>query len=212
MNTPEEIRKELDPYATTIHVMRHGPTKWNLQRRIQGNVDTHIVEERIESYLQGIGIETLPRPDLIVITGFQRTRETAERLCASRHWSDIPLVVKEKLNERKWGIFEGKTHAEIVEILSRDEENLSRYPDLRSLSDLSPILDAPGFKVEGAESMDEVKARVEPAFLHLREELPGKKLLVIAHAGVLISLGLDHHIINHRIIRKDAKGLRIDKP
>jgi broad specificity phosphatase PhoE len=51
-------------------------------------------------------------------------------------------------------------------------------------------------KSKGSESMDEVAARVTPALLSLRDEYPGKRILVVVHAGVMISQGLDHRVIN----------------
>jgi broad specificity phosphatase PhoE len=74
------------------------------------------------------------------------------------------------------------------------------------MDNLGPIIDAPGFKVDGSESMDEVAARVSPALLSLRDEFPGEILLLISHAGVMISQGLDHRVINQVDVRKDQAG------
>lgn len=200
-NSEKPGDKEKDPQAVTLWVMRHAPTTWNLEKRVQGNVDTHIDPEALLPYLERVQVKTLPQPDRIILTEFQRTGETADGISTLLGWPEIPRVVKPALNERKWGIFEGKTHAEILNELMKDPHIRTTHPDLESMTDLSPILDAPGFKVEGSEAMDEVAARVTPALSALRDEYPGEQLLLIAHAGVLISQKLDHRIINQLSIR-----------
>lgn len=196
--------RETDPQATRIWLMRHGPTQWNLERRLQGNVDTELVAEALFPYFERIGASELPQPDRLVVTGFQRSRKTAEGLIEYRNWPpDIPIIKVPALGERKWGRFERMTHAEVLAELMKEQAILSAYPNIAEMSDLSPVIDAPGFKVEGAESIDEVSARAVPAVFSFLEQFPGETVGGIVHAGVLISLGLDHHIINHIEIRQE---------
>lgn len=194
--------KEQDPQATHLWLMRHGPTQWNLDRRVQGNVDNPVLDEELIPYFERIQVNSLPQPDKMIVTGFQRNLSTANALSDYLHWPDIPIITKPELKERNWGIFEGKTHEEILAYLVQNPEIVAKYPDIQQMTDLSPVIDAPGFKVEGAESMDEVAARVTPALLSLREEFPHQKILVVVHAGVLISQGLNHKIINTMSVEK----------
>ncbi len=187
--------KEVDPQTVTIQAIRHGPTAWNIEKRIQGNIDNPLLQDGITAYFDRLHAADLNQPDRIIVTQLKRTGETAERLMEYMNWSAIPMVTKTELHERKWGIFEGKTHAEVLEILLRDPEMVRSYPNLAQMTDLSPIIDEPDFKVPGAESMNEVRARVTPALLSLREEFPGESLLFVGHAGTLISQGMDHRII-----------------
>jgi len=198
------VLKEADPQATRIWLMRHGPTKWNLEHRIQGNVDTELVPEALFPYFERMNVSELPQPDRLVVTPFQRSRKTAEGLIEYLGWAhDIPIVEVPALRERRWGDFEQKTREQVLAELLKNPDIVASYPDLLEREDLSPIIDAPGFKVAGAESIDEVSARSVPAVLSFRELFPGEIIGGIVHAGVLISLGLDHRVINHIEIRQD---------
>jgi probable phosphoglycerate mutase len=203
--------KEHDRQPTHLWLMRHAPTAWNRERRVQGSVDTPLDPEALVPYLERLGAGELPQPDKIVVTGFQRSEATARGLIEFRGWPELPLVTKEGLKERKWGVFEGKTKAEILAFLLQDPELAVKYPDLETMTDLSPVLDAPGFKVMGAESMDEVAARVTPELLALRDEYPGETLLLIVHAGVLISQGMEHRVINEAEVLRENGAIQLVK-
>lgn len=203
--------QETDSQATHVWLMRHGPTEWNMDRRIQGNVDTPLIPEALQAYLEKQHIERLPKIDRVIVSEFQRTHKTADAIAKQLGWSDIPRVVIPELNERKWGIFEGKTHSEVREFLSKDPKITEQYPELQAMTDLSPILDEPDFAVEGAESMRQVAARVEPVVKQLREKYPGESILVVGHAGVMLSLGLDHRVINQLALEKTGDTITMHR-
>jgi broad specificity phosphatase PhoE len=179
---------------TTPHVwaMRHGPTTWNVEKRIQGNVETDIRPDKIEEYLTSINAASIPQPDIIFISELKRTEQTAKALQQYNHWQDIPLYKDKRLNERKWGIFEGMLIAEAREKFENDPSIRKQFPNVKDW-------DEPDFKVEGGESIAEVGARAIPAVREVFATYKDKKILFILHAGVLVSLGLDFTKISRDI-------------
>jgi hypothetical protein len=71
-----ETKKE----KTVIHFLRHAPTDWSRDHKVQGNVDTSILPEEIKPYLEKMGTRNLQKPDLIVVSELRRTQQTADAL------------------------------------------------------------------------------------------------------------------------------------
>lgn len=170
--------------TTTLWTMRHGPTTWNVEKRIQGNVETEIRLDKIEAYFEQIAATNLPQPDIIIVTGLSRTEQTAKALMKYRDWIDIPIHKDPRLNERKWGIFEGVLIDEARKRFETDPEIRKEFPDVTDW-------DEPDFKVSGGESIAEVGQRIKPAFADIAKQFNGKNILTILHAGVLVALGLE---------------------
>lgn len=194
-----------------LHTLRHGPTNYNLEGRMQGNQQSRIVPESIRPYLERVGAERIPQPELIVITGLIRTRETAEALVAYRGWpSDIPIIEHSELNERKWGIFEGHTKAEVQAILGERDDILIPPPltleQVRAMDDIQPLIDLWDFKPPEAESMWEVQVRIREALQKLRQRYAGKEVLWIGHLGALASQGIEAHRVSRVEVGVDARG------
>lgn len=176
---------------TTLYILRHGPTSWNVEGRIQGNVDIDILPDRIDGYLQKVGAESLPCPDAFVVSGLKRTEQTARAILAYRQWNEgIPVYKDERLNERRWGIFEGVSDREARQRARLDPELRKEFPKIQTEEDVDTAWET-YFKAPGGESIPEVAARVLPVLQEITDRFTGKKIIVVLHAGVLISLGLD---------------------
>lgn len=184
--------------TTTLWTMRHGPTIWNVEKRIQGNVETDIRPDKIESYFEQIAAKTLPRPDIIIVTGLSRTEQTAKALIKYRNWANIPIHKDPRLNERKWGIFEGVLIEEARKRFETDPDIREDFPDVTDW-------DEPDFKVSGGESIAEVGQRVKPAFTDIAKQFEGKNILTILHAGVLVSLGLEFTKITECFLTQEGE-------
>lgn len=181
--------------------MRHSPTTWNLNKRIQGNVETDIVEEAIEPYFEKINAEKIPRPDAIIVSALKRTTQTANALIQYRKWPMIPIHQDVRFNERQWGIFEGVPIAEAWERFQNDPQIRSAFPDAKDW-------DEKDFKVEGGESIEEVAERVKPALIDVSKKYEGMKILFVLHAGVLVSLGLDYHKIHFGMLTANGNLIK----
>lgn len=147
-----------------LALLRHGPTLWNGQGRIQGHTDIPLSEEgweRMRGLLPPPGFETAR----LFVSTSRRARQTAEALGLSDATWDARLM------EQNWGKWEGLSR---VGILARDGEDAFR----RAGSEKGDA-----FRPPGGESTAELHARVA-AFL---KDAAGSEqdAIVVAHLGVL---------------------------
>jgi broad specificity phosphatase PhoE len=143
-----------------IAFLRHGPTEWNVQGRIQGHTDIPLSAEGLQK-MRGL------RPDFkssrIFVSPMQRARQTAEALGLKNPVFDTRLM------EQNWGQWEGLTRDEI---LRRDGADAFAKAGL-----------AGAFHPPGGESTQALHDRVGE-FLGDAATEDGDAL-VVAHLGVL---------------------------
>lgn len=145
-----------------IALLRHGPTEWNAQKRVQGSIDTPLSGDgmaKIRGLLPPEGFETA----IVYCSPKLRARQTAECMGMTG------LYIDERLAEQNWGEWEGLTRAEMV---ARDGEDAF----IRAGSGLA-------FRPPGGESTGEVHVRVKSFFAEVAER--DKDVLAVTHAGVL---------------------------
>src|SRR5213595_2392344 len=106
------------PYSETTRVIaiRHGETAWNVDTRIQGQLDVPL-NERGRAQARRLG-QAMGREDLhaIYTSDLSRAHETASAVARR---AGVAVTPTQGLRERGFGIFEGYTFAEIEE---RSEE------------------------------------------------------------------------------------------
>ena len=145
-----------------IALLRHGPTGWNAQGRIQGHIDIPLSDEGL-ARMRGL----VPPPSFArarpYASPMQRARQTAEALGLENPTLDARLM------EQNWGRWEGLSRAEI---LARDGEDAFAQAGLKLR-----------FRPPGGESTLELHDRVA-AFLKdaAREE---GDAIAVTHLGVL---------------------------
>ena len=145
-----------------LALLRHGPTLWNAQGRIQGHTDIPLSDEGLEK-MRGL----LPPPPFEQARAFvspsRRARQTAEAMgLRDATWDP-------RLMEQNWGSWEGLTRNGI---LARDGEDAFGRAGLRL-----------AFRPPGGESTAELHDRVG-AFL--KDVAQGEEdVIAVAHLGVL---------------------------
>jgi len=87
-----------------LYIMRHGETRWNQTRRLQGCSDIALNENGI-ALAKAVG-EKLRRVELhrAFTSPLKRARDTAEYVIGSRN---IPLCEDERIKEISFGVWEG---------------------------------------------------------------------------------------------------------
>ncbi|HEX9685232.1 MAG TPA: histidine phosphatase family protein [Burkholderiales bacterium] len=164
----------------TLIVIRHGETAWNRERRMQGTTDTQLSDVGREQAralgrrLAGRGFAALYASDLA------RARDTARTI--AEH-ADRDIVTDPRLQERRFGIFEGLTVEEIV----------ARYPDEHARFASRD----PDYAVPGGESARSFTERCIGCLAEIAGRHPGHEVVIVTHGLVLDSLyraahGLDH--------------------
>ena len=153
---------------TRILAIRHGETAWNVDTRIQGQLniplnDTgHWQAERLGQALAGEEITAIYASDL------SRAYETASYVGRA---TGVPVVAELGLRERGFGDFEGRTFAEI-ELALPDQSERWRKRD-------------PAFAPSGGESLLQVQERVLATVERLAKQHPGELIVMVAHGGVM---------------------------
>ncbi|MBN1415916.1 MAG: histidine phosphatase family protein [Bacteroidales bacterium] len=154
---------------TLVYLVRHGETHWNLEQRLQGQLDSPLTEEGIRQATAMAGKLSGIRFDAIYSSDLERARHTAQ-IITSR-FDRITIRYDNRIRERHFGSFQGLTWKEIAE----------KFPDeaARELS-RDPMNKAPG-----GESKHQLLARTVDFFDDIATGHPGERVLVISHGGVL---------------------------
>ena len=153
---------------TRIIAIRHGETSWNVDTRIQGQLDIPLSAngrwqaERLAEALRDESIKAIYASDLT------RAWETAQYL---GHVHGLQVTKESGLRERGFGDFEGKTFAEI-EVLLPEQSLRWRKRD-------------PEFSPAGGESLVALRARVIEAAQRLATLHPGEQIALVGHGGVM---------------------------
>ena len=153
---------------TLLLMIRHGPTSWNAERRIQGHTDIPLSPEgraRVRAWRLPEDWSGGATP-VWFASPLARARETAELLGAAPRLDD-------RLREMRYGAWEGRTRAEVDSDLSR----LTSHWEGLGL-DFRP----PG----GGESPRDLQCRLRP-FLAERA-VAGEPTIAVCHKGVIRAL------------------------
>ena len=156
------------PEPTRIIAIRHGETAWNVDTRIQGQLDIGLnatgrwQAQRLALALAGEPIQAIYASDLL------RAWDTALSISNA-----IGLAVHsvEGLRERGFGMFEGKT---FLEIEARWPEQAMRWRKRE-----------PAFEPEGGESLLGFRERITQTTHTLAAQHPGEQIVLVAHGGVM---------------------------
>jgi probable phosphoglycerate mutase len=158
----------MQEHATRVIAIRHGETAWNVDTRIQGQLDIPLNDtgrwqaQRVARALAGEPLHAVYASDL------GRALETAKALAAA---VGVEVVTDPGLRERGFGIFEGRTWKEIEE----------QWPDLSARWRKRD----PEFGPEGGETLASFYDRCIGSATRLAAAHPGQTIALVAHGGVL---------------------------
>ena len=172
------------PPPARLLVLRHGPTRWNVEGRIQGHTDMPLLGKS-RSDLAALRLPSGYEDYTWWSSPLRRAVETAQLLSGVCPRTDVRLC------EMHWGEWEGRILAELRAALGE-----TRY---RRLSEQG--LD---FRPPGAESPRELQARLCD-FLAARAEA-GCNLVVVCHKGVLkalLGLVFDWNLVGKSPVKLD---------
>ncbi len=151
---------------TVIVALRHAPTAWNRDRRLQGRTDVALDEE-------GIAVAARWRIDpdwagyRVLSSPLQRARMTAAIL-----FPDAEIGIDRRLIEMDFGAWEGKSLAE----LRADPTGDTAEREALGLD----------FRAPEGESPREVQARIRPLLARLAEL--GRSTVLVTHKAVIRAL------------------------
>jgi 2,3-bisphosphoglycerate-dependent phosphoglycerate mutase len=158
--------------ATRIIAVRHGETAWNVETRIQGQLDIGL-NEKGQWQAQRVG-RALSEEPIARIYSSDLSRAHATALAIAQHNTDPrarEVEVHTGLRERGFGIFEGQTYADI-ESKWPEESKRWRQRD-------------PHFAPSGGETPTQVLERVAATVNTLAAPHVGEQIVLVAHGGVM---------------------------
>ncbi|PWU68264.1 histidine phosphatase family protein [Gracilibacillus dipsosauri] len=142
---------------TSVCLVRHGETDWNAQGKLQGKTDIPLNQNGIKQAEECRSYLQEFDWDLIISSPLKRAKSTAEII---NQGLNIEHIVMAEFSERSFGDAEGMTF----------EERNNRYPDS---------------KYPNIESRNALNKRVMVGIDHIIERYAGKKILLVAHGGVI---------------------------
>lgn len=156
--------------TTTMYLVRHGQTEWNVANRFQGRLDSSLTEIGIQQVEQlAIRLKKVPF-HRIYVSSSKRAYQTASYLQTER---DIELIQTDRLMEMDFSEWEGKTKDEISRLFPEECDLFKSHPAR--------------FQTKGSkgESFADVQQRVV-SFVHdLLAKHAGEQLLLVSHAVVI---------------------------
>ena len=157
-----------DQQVTRVLAVRHGETAWNVDGRIQGQLDVPLNEMgRWQVHRLALALAD-ERVDAVYASDLLRAMQTAQavaRGCAE------PIVADAGLRERGFGVFEGLSFAQINE----------RWPELAERWRRRD----PEFGAPGGETLNQFYARTIATATRLAEAHPGETIALVSHGGVM---------------------------
>ena len=157
-----------DQQATRILAIRHGETDWNVDGRIQGQLDIPLNAtgqwqvHRLALAVADEGIDAVYSSDLL------RAFETAQSVARG---CGQPIVTDVELRERGFGVFEGLSYAEINQRWPEQAERWRKRD--------------PDFGAEGGETLRDFSTRSIATVERLAALHPGQTIAVVSHGGVM---------------------------
>jgi alpha-ribazole phosphatase len=150
--------------STTLDLMRHGEPVGG--RKYRGQIDDPLSEKGWAQMHAAVG-DSVPWTQ-IVSSPLLRCRAFAETL-AERH--GLPLVLDPRLKEVGFGVWEGKSAAEIEQAAPGSLAQFKADPLHARPADAEPLSD--------------FHARVAAGLADLLVQYDGQHMLVVGHAGVM---------------------------
>lgn len=154
--------------VTRVIAIRHGETAWNVDGRIQGQLDIPLNEtgrwqaHRLALAVAEEGIDAVYSSDLL------RAWQTAQAVARG---TGHAIVADAGLRERGFGVFEGLTFNEIARRWPEQSQRWRRRD--------------PEFGAEGGELLRDFYARSVAAATRLASAHPGQTIALVAHGGVM---------------------------
>ena len=156
----------------TIHFIRHGQTRYNLEKKIQGSVDIPLSDIGIKQAEDFDTTSCLPKYDVAYHSSLSRSKKTLDIILGKLENPPSKIIMSDLIKERSYGIFEGLHESEIE----------SKYPETYSKwkQDENAV-------ILNAEPIEIVISRVLD-FVDMIVESDDTNIIAVTHSGVLYSL------------------------
>lgn len=168
---------------TTIFVVRHGQTEFNIKKIIGGTLEPNPLSATGKAQAIKLGKRFNDiKLDIVYSSDLSRAQETAKIIADMKN---LPVNVSKLLRERYWGSLQGKTFEEAQKEYKAAFLEESKVEGEEALN----------FKyVEDMESLKDTIARFKRFLETIVNKQHGKTILIVSHfdimIGYLVDLGL----------------------
>lgn len=171
----------------SVYVVWHGQTDWNVQKKVQGRVDTILNEtgkRQAEELKESLKEMTF---DKVISSPLRRAKETAEILGFQ------PVIIEERMTERDFGEFEG------LSIKDFDADQFWSYKSNTSYRQ--------------AENIRDFFHRVYACLDEIKQTSKDEDILIVSHTGNLLAIDTYFHGIpeDDNLFRIDLKNCHVLK-
>jgi broad specificity phosphatase PhoE len=155
----------------SLLLLRHGRTAWNLERRIQGQLDAGLDDAgraQAEAAAKRLADHD---PAVLWSSDLSRAADTAAYVGAA---AGLPVVTDDRLREFHLGSMQGRSYPELAETHPAELERIRRGD----------------FEAADGESTPEVGARMAAALGELLQATPPGRLAIAVSHGAAIRVGI----------------------
>lgn len=159
---------------TTLYIVRHGQTEWNVLRKMQGHQDSPLTDAGI---LQAQWLGEYLREehiDYVYSSSSARARRTAEIIRGDQAHR---IVECDEFKEINLGVWEGKTHNDITASHPVEYDHFWNDPEK--------------FRMPGSETFQDVLQRAMGKIQDILTMHSGKSILIVTHT-VVVKLLMAH--------------------
>ncbi len=177
-----------------IYIVRHGRTKWNSEKRLQGSADIELTEEGIAiAHESGLNLKDV-RFDKVYSSPLKRAYRTAVEFNCTH---DVEIKIDNRLREISFGDFEGCTQDELIKKPGCTFKYFFDEP-LKYMAE------------ENGETFEELCARAKDFIVSEIEPLAKnpdiERVMIVGHGA--INKAMMCHILNHGIDMFWSGGLQ----
>ncbi len=148
---------------TTIYLTRHGQTKWNVEGRLQGHLDSDLTETGLMHANLLLNRISDVEFDAIYSSTSDRAFKTAQLL----NYKNLNIIKSDKIREMSFGHWEGK---QMSDIEAQEPEALYNL-----------FHNAPEYRSESGENYYDLMDRVGVFMTELLRNHMGETVLVVSH-------------------------------
>lgn len=157
---------------TTLYIVRHGETEWNVEGKLQGHSDSPLTQngilqaQKLAQELRHINFDQVFTSDLL------RAKRTAEIIALEKQ---LAIQTTKALREQYWGKYEGMKSSEYFQLFNQWKKMTREERHTFKLS-------------EDMENHEEVVSRLIIFLREIAVAYSGKTILTVTHGGIMLRL------------------------
>lgn len=148
-----------------LYVLRHGQTEYNLQKIMQGSVNTNLNNTGISQAKESSYLFRNLSIDILISSPLARAIQTTNIIKSELKLSHN-IIINNNFTEFSYGVFNGKSYSEIKKT----------HPFLFQSSEFNYH-----YKIPDSISLFDFEKKISKAISNLKKQYPNKNILLVTH-------------------------------